>query len=1049
MRCLVLLLTLIPLLACALATPAAAQPDSLAFTSIEVGNSHEVYPDGSQTWSEGGFATIFDPKGGDNISLFRAVTPGGAVIEKTPETVDGNYATLGWGTPSHLLPPETPPDLGSYQLTAWNLDGDSVIVTSLPLEHFSEDAPSILSPPDSGTITDTQPIFSWEPALDASPYPLSGYWIEVHGPSDEWAPPHRSVWFRMFPKEENRVRFNDDGAAGVPELTPGSTYRIAVDQTNKALVDPGDDARPEQWHAHASWRALEFTIASSSLTSFEEDRYPWAGFAAGPDDAAIWREAFTPVGAHSATFAIHGEADGEAITGLRLALPVDGTQPTGCSLRSWAYVPEWTGTDSSCFFGFSLTEDYPDSTTGWSQAIGWEAISATQSNLQLGGTSIALPFGLPAAGWHLVRVNYHRGADSLRVWLDGVLVADEVDIGAAGQAPHYAVLGALGQTAAARHLLRLDDVSILPMLDVPWPPDSHLFGRIEGLEQVVEGQQYSYEIRYGNGYAVLGTDPLTEELADPMYVSVTLPPGYSYVSADPVPDRELDETVVWEQLTPAFGQHGSIHLEAQVPADVAAASTETLYLWVTDDPGAAAANPPNGTSPCEATWGCPQDVLPQAIFLAEDLAPDLWVRKDGPRYASPGDAVNYAITVGNRGLAPAAEVEVRDLLPELLGGDDILLGEIAQLDPGDTWRGVIDDRELPWGVEHGTLLLNLAYVSTAPAEVVFDNNESVYETTVLGAHDPNQISVSPEGEVALGGTLTYTIECENTGAGTAYAVYATAVLDPSLDDDTLVLPAGLAYLSLSRTIVWNVGTLGPDAGASISFTINVAADAPAGAPIIGQAIIYFPSVPEVTPTNIVVNWLASLFPDVPRDHWAYDEIMACVDAGVVAGYPDGSYQPGFDVTRAQMAVFIARAIATPTGEEGVQAWEAPETPTFPDVADYSWCYKHVEMLYDKGIVEGYPDGFYRPATWVSRDQMAVYMARAVADPVGEEGLEGYTPPAKPSFLDADAEHWAYKHIEYCAENSIVAGYADGFYRPSKLVTRDQMAVYVARAFGLM
>jgi competence protein ComEC len=107
------------------------------------------------------------------------------------------------------------------------------------------------------------------------------------------------------------------------------------------------------------------------------------------------------------------------------------------------------------------------------------------------------------------------------------------------------------------------------------------------------------------------------------------------------------------------------------------------------------------------------------------------------------------------------------------------------------------------------------------------------------------------------------------------------------------------------------------------------------------------------------------------------------------------------------------------------------------------------MLYDKGIVEGYPDGFYRPATWVSRDQMAVYMARAVADPVGEEGLEGYTPPAKPSFLDADAEHWAYKHIEYCAENSIVAGYADGFYRPSKLVTRDQMAVYVARAFGLM
>jgi len=218
-------------------------------------------------------------------------------------------------------------------------------------------------------------------------------------------------------------------------------------------------------------------------------------------------------------------------------------------------------------------------------------------------------------------------------------------------------------------------------------------------------------------------------------------------------------------------------------------------------------------------------------------------------------------------------------------------------------------------------------------------------------------------------------------------------------------------------------------------------------------VVNFLDEPQALPDGTIVPAMGSavvgfLFDDVPADLWAFAEILRCVQAGIVGGYPDGLYRPQRVVTRAQMAVFIARGIATPTGEEGVQAWEAPETPTFPDVADYSWCYKHVELLYDKGIVEGYPDGFYRPATWVSRDQMAVYMARAVADPVGEEGLEGYTPPAKPSFLDADAEHWAYKHIEYCAENSIVAGYADGFYRPSKRVTRDQMAVYIARAFQL-
>ena len=43
-------------------------------------------------------------------------------------------------------------------------------------------------------------------------------------------------------------------------------------------------------------------------------------------------------------------------------------------------------------------------------------------------------------------------------------------------------------------------------------------------------------------------------------------------------------------------------------------------------------------------------------------------------------------------------------------------------------------------------------------------------------------------------------------------------------------------------------------------------------------------------------------------------------------------------------------------------------------------------------------------------------------------------------------YWAYKHIEYCVENGVVKGYEDGYYHPADPVTRDQMAVYIARAF---
>ncbi|MBN1460712.1 MAG: S-layer homology domain-containing protein, partial [Armatimonadetes bacterium] len=59
------------------------------------------------------------------------------------------------------------------------------------------------------------------------------------------------------------------------------------------------------------------------------------------------------------------------------------------------------------------------------------------------------------------------------------------------------------------------------------------------------------------------------------------------------------------------------------------------------------------------------------------------------------------------------------------------------------------------------------------------------------------------------------------------------------------------------------------------------------------------------------------------------------------------------------------------------------------------------------------------------------------------------PPATPTFLDLGTWHWAYKHIEFIAEAGIATGYPDGYYRPNADCTRDQMAVYIARGFGLM
>jgi Tol biopolymer transport system component len=196
--------------------------------------------------------------------------------------------------------------------------------------------------------------------------------------------------------------------------------------------------------------------------------------------------------------------------------------------------------------------------------------------------------------------------------------------------------------------------------------------------------------------------------------------------------------------------------------------------------------------------------------------------------------------------------------------------------------------------------------------------------------------------------------------------------------------------------------------------------------------------------DVFVRDLDARFHDVASCFWAFAEIEACVAAQIVYGYLDSFYRPEYAVTRDQMAVYVSRALAG--GEEGVP--EFTGDPTFPDVGTEDWALDHVEYAVAQNVVAGYDDGLYHPEYEVTRDQMAVYVARALVAPSGEAALADYVPAEPRNFPDVASDFWSYKHVEYCVENGVVAGYLDGLYHPEIVVTRDQMAVYVARAFGL-
>jgi hypothetical protein len=116
--------------------------------------------------------------------------------------------------------------------------------------------------------------------------------------------------------------------------------------------------------------------------------------------------------------------------------------------------------------------------------------------------------------------------------------------------------------------------------------------------------------------------------------------------------------------------------------------------------------------------------------------------------------------------------------------------------------------------------------------------------------------------------------------------------------------------------------------------------------------------------------------------------------------------------------------------------------TFADVTTSVVGWEHIEALARANIVKGFSPTVYAPAGIVSREQMAIFVSRGMA------GGDANVPsgPAVASFPDVATTDVSYKYVEYCVAAGVVGGYGDGTYRPLVDVTREQMAIFVWRGF---
>jgi S-layer family protein len=188
------------------------------------------------------------------------------------------------------------------------------------------------------------------------------------------------------------------------------------------------------------------------------------------------------------------------------------------------------------------------------------------------------------------------------------------------------------------------------------------------------------------------------------------------------------------------------------------------------------------------------------------------------------------------------------------------------------------------------------------------------------------------------------------------------------------------------------------------------------------------------------RWLLHLgrsFDDVPSTDPFYPFVETVLHHSVTGGCTATSYCPAGSTTREQMAVFLL------SGKEGALYRPQPcGTPVFNDVPAASPFCPWIEELARRGVVAGCGAGSYCPGARVTREQMAVFALRTL-DP-------SLAPPActAPVFSDVPASSPFCRWIEELVRRGVTAGCGGGRYCPQEAVIRSEMAVFLARTFGL-
>ena len=273
------------------------------------------------------------------------------------------------------------------------------------------------------------------------------------------------------------------------------------------------------------------------------------------------------------------------------------------------------------------------------------------------------------------------------------------------------------------------------------------------------------------------------------------------------------------------------------------------------------------------------------------------------------------------------------------------------------------------------------------ADGVYISGDNLHNVTVTGTNDTETVTLNfttDQQKVQLradGNTLVAYVDTDNDGT------FETP-LTPNDTSNSQGRPSGSANL-LSDTTNTPVNTNNqvetpfiagyPDGTFKPDSSITRAEAA---------TIIY-----NLLSTNNTADLTAlDRFSDIPAGYWADNALAFVVSSGYMQGYPDGTFKPDEPISRAELAQLVDNLGIAKTGG----------TPqSFSDVSGH-WALDAINAMSAAGVINGYPDGTFRPDNPITRAETVAMLARLFNRSQDWSGTQ--------TFSDVPSTYWAYNYI---------------------------------------